>query len=72
MKSSQSDTENDDVKKKQIKITCELKSSAAAAILKIEKQVKNLKSKVDEIVNLLKKPSSGNKIVAHSSFAFHD
>ena len=39
--------------------TCQLKSSVESDIVSIKRQVRDLETKVDDILNLLRKPKSG-------------
>ena len=43
--------------------TCQIKSSVEKDILSIKKQVQDLETKVDDILNLLRKPKSGKPIL---------
>ena len=52
-----------DLMKRRTSPTCQLKFSVEAAILNIDKKVQELELKVDHIVNLLRKPQSGKKIL---------
>ena len=62
---AQGDT-NDELTKRKALPTCELKFSTKATIQNIEKQVKTLRKnqeklelKIDELLNLLRKPQNG-------------
>ena len=70
VQSSQGDTRNYDLTNRRTLATCQLRLSVEAAIVNIDKEVQmlrkrqeNLELKVDEILNLLRKPQSGKIVV---------
>ena len=64
---SQNDEKNNYLTARAVSPTCQLKSSVEADIVSIKRQVRDLKTKVDDILNLLKTPKSGNKVVVSRS-----
>ena len=66
---SQNDKKNNYLTARAVSPTCQLKSSVEADIVSIKRQVRDLKTKVDDILNLLKTPKNGNKVVVSWSNA---
>ena len=64
VQSAEGDT-NDELTKRKALPTCELKFSTKATIQNIEKQVKGLELKIDELLNLLRKPQNGKYVVVN-------
>ena len=49
--------------------TCQLKSSVEADIVSIKRRVRDLETKVDDILNLLRKPTSGEGTFTHNDLS---
>ena len=64
VQSAQGDT-NDELTKRKALPTCELKFSTKATIQNIEKKVKGLELKIDELLNLLRKPQNGKHMLVN-------
>ena len=69
VKCSKNETENNYLTMRILSPTCQLKSSVEADIVSIKRQVRDLEAKVDDILNLLRKPTSGEGMFTHNNLS---